>query len=438
VYDIIFIGGGLNYAGAVTAAKNGLKVALIERDLDSLGGVCLHRGCIPSKTFLHRAETIRQSRHKSFQGTITLDMKLLQEEKHRMIEAATKAITKQCAKVDLIEGEGVVTAPHTVRVGDKKLEGKEIVIGTGSSPFIPDGIEYDKESIITSDEVLELEELPENIAIYGDGAIGLEMASFFAASGVKTTLISRHAGRLKRAHAFIAEALEKMLQKEGITHLVNHPIAKAKSTSRGVHITFEDGSSRYFEKLLVAAGRRPNIDVIATDAIEKERGIVTDEHFETTLAHHYAVGDCNGKLQLAHAARAEVLYVVDRIVGKKPKMINLDHVVKFIHTLPMCYATVGQNRNMLEKRGVAFKESIVPLSHFTLSSVYDAVDGAVILYADEEAFIVGAEILSPYAEELITSVAMALAGEMDIGLAKKTIFAHPTFSEAVERSYFRL
>ena len=438
MYDIIFIGGGLNYAGAVTAAKNGLKVALIERDLKMLGGVCLHKGCIPSKTFLHRAETIRQSRHDTFTGSITLDMKKLQNEKQQMIETSTKAIVRQCAKVDLIEGDGRITAPHTVTVGDQKLEGKEIVIGTGSSPFIPEGIDYDKETIITSDEVLMMETLPENIAIYGDGAIGLEMASFFAANGVKTTLISRHEGNLKGAHTFIAEAVKKMLQQEGITHLTNHPVAKAKATSRGVHVTFEDGSSRYFEKLLVATGRRPNTDVIATDAIEINRGIVTDEHFETTLAHHYAIGDCNGKLQLAHAARAEVLYVVKKILSQNPKKINLDHVVRFIHTLPMSYATVGANRSMLEKRGITFKESIVPLSHFTLPVVLDAADGSVILYTDEEGFIIGAEILAPGAEELIAAVSMALAGEMDVRLAKKTIFAHPTLSEALERSYFRL
>ncbi len=438
MYDIIFIGGGLNYAGAVTAAKTGLKVALVEKSLSELGGVCLHRGCIPSKMFLHHAETIRQSRHAVFTGSLSLDMPKLQEEKRQIIQNATGAITRQCTRVDLIEGKGKVAAPHRVTVGDKVLEGEKIVIGTGSSPVIPDGIAYDGKSIITSDEVLDMQSLPEKIAIYGDGAIGLEMASFFAATGVETTLVSRHDIDLKGGHPLLVEAMKKQLESMGIAHLTNHPVTQAKPTARGVHVTFEDGSSKYFETFLVATGRRPNTDVVATDAIEVNRGIVTDAHFETTLAHHYAIGDCNGKLQLAHAARAEVLYVVQKILGKNPAPLNLDHVVKFIHTLPMSYATVGATRSMLESRGMVFKESVVPLSHFTLPIFHDAAGGAVVLYADSEGFILGAEILAPNAEELIAPVAMALAGEMDTTLAKKTIMAHPTFSEAVERAYFRL
>ncbi len=438
MYDIIYIGGGLNYAGAVVAAKNGLKVALIERDLAQLGGVCLHKGCIPSKMFLHHADTIRQSRSALFDGQLTLDMRRLTERKAHLIQNATKAVTAQCAKVDLIEGSASLVAPRTVEVAGKKIEGRHIVIGTGSSPFIPEGIDYDGSDIITSDEVLNLQELPDKIAIYGDGAIGLEMASFFAACGVDTTIISRHAGRLKGAHPLLQSAMEKQLEAAGITHLTDHPVATAKSTARGVHITFADGSSRYFPKLLVATGRHPNTDLVATDGIEIAHGIVTDDRFETTLSDHYAIGDCNGKLQLAHAARAQTLYVTQRILGKEPATLNLDHVVRFIHTLPMAYATVGENRAMLQQRGKPFKESIVPLSHFTQSRFHDAGDGAVILYGDEEGFILGAEILAPDAEELIAPIATALAGEMDKTSAQRTIMAHPTFSEAVERAWFRL
>ncbi len=437
-YDIIYIGGGLNYAGAVTAAKEGLSVALIESDLQQLGGVCLHKGCIPSKMFLHHANTLRQSKNPLFSGTLNLNMALLQEEKNALIQHATKAVTMQCAKVDLIEGRGVLTAPHTVAVGDQTLEGDHIVIGTGSSPFIPEGIVYDGEGVITSDEVLAMKELPEEIAIYGDGAIGLEMGSFFASAGIQTTLISRHDGKLKNAHPLIQNTLLKQIEKLGITHLTNHPVQKAKTTQRGVHVTFEEGSSKYFDKLLVATGRKPNTDVIQTDAIAIARGIDTDERFETTLQNHYAIGDCNGKLQLAHAARAQALYVTQRITGKNPKTINLDHVVKFIHTLPMSYATVGENRAMLEAKKIDFKESVVPLSHFVASSFHEAGEGMMIVYADNVGFILGSEVLAPDAEELIAPVAMALAGEMDKTLARRTIMAHPTFSEALERAYFRL
>ena len=438
MYDILYIGGGLNYAGAIIAAKKGLKVALVEKELALLGGTCLHKGCIPSKMFLHHANTLRESRNPLFNGSLTLDMEALVSKKNTLTQSANKAVISQCRNIDLIEGEGKLVAPHTVEVKGKTYEAEHIVIGTGSSLFIPEGIAYDGEQIISSDEVLEMKSLPKNIAIYGDGPIGREMASFFASNKVKTTLISRHEGLLKGAHPLITEGMRVQTEKLGIEHLRNHPVLKAHATQRGVHITFEDGTSKYFDKLLVATGRKPNTDVIATDEVKVKRGIVTDSSYETTLSQHYAIGDCNGKLQLAHAARAQALYVTQKILGKAPATLNLSHVVRFIHTLPMSYASVGKTKQILESQKTAFKESIVTLNHFTASAFHDASRGVMVAYADSEGFILGAEILAPDAEELIAPVAMALAGEMDAPLAQRTIMAHPTFSEALERSWFKL
>lgn len=438
MYDIIYIGGGLNYAGAVVAAKHGLKVALVEISLDQLGGVCLHKGCIPSKMFLHYANTILQSKESVFNGDIKLDMPTLTANKAKLLSSTAKSVMAQCAQLELIEGKGHVIAPHRVEVDGKVYEAEHIVIGTGSSPFIPEGIAYDGKSIISSDEVLELQKLPENIAIYGDGAIGLEMASFFASSGVEVTLISRGETLLGHSHPLIQSAMVKEIEKLGITHLKNHSVVNAEATEKGVYITFENGTSRYCEQMLVATGRHPNTDVIATDDITVGRGIETDDFFETTVAKHFAIGDCNGKVQLAHAARAQALNVTMQILGKKPKKLDLDHVVRFIHTLPMSYATVGQNKQSLEKHNSAFKESVVSLDHFAGSAFHHSSNGSMIVYADEEGLILGAEILAPDAEELIAPVAMALAGGMTVSRAQETIMGHPTFSEALERAYFRL
>lgn len=438
MYDIIYIGGGLNYAGAVVAAKYGLKVALIETSLDQLGGVCLHKGCIPSKMFLYYADTLRQSKADVFDGNIMLDMQVLSEKKSKLIENAGRSIRAQCKDVELIEGKGRIIAPHEVEVEGKIYKAEHIVIGTGSSAFIPDGIVYDGKAIITSSEVLELKKLPKEIAIYGNGAIALEMASFFASSGVKVTLISRGETLLKKSHPFIQSAMLKEMEKLGVIYLKKHVIVSAQNTKKGVYITFEDGTSAYYEQMLVATGRKPTTDVIAIDEIVVNRGIETDAFFETTLAKHYAIGDCNGKVQLAHAARAQVLNVTMQIVGKDPKKLNLDHVVKFIHTLPMSYATVGQSKDMLEKNSTVFKESVVTLDNFASYGFRHSINGAMMVYADEEGLILGAEILASDAEEHIAPIAMALAGEMNTLSASQTIMAHPTFSEALERAYSRL
>ncbi len=438
MYDVVYIGGGLNYAGAVIAAKNSLKVALIEKSIDQLGGVCLHKGCIPSKMFLHYAYTIFQSKDKIFNTKLKLDIQALVQKKRKIVANATKAIISKCKNIDLIEAEAKLTKAHTIEANDKIIEAKHIVIGTGSSAFIPEGIEYNAKDIITSDEVLELNELPKSIAIYGDGAIGLEMSAFFASLGVLTTLISRNDGFLKQAHPLIQNAMKLQLEKLDIKYLQNHPIKKAKSTFRGVHIMFEEGHSRYFDTMLIATGRKPNTEVVQTDTVKVSGGILCDDFFETTLKDHYAIGDCNGKLQLAHAARAQAINVTLRILGKNPPKIDLQKVVKFIHTQPLSYATIGKNRKILEKEKIDYKESVMPLNHFTYSLFHHADNGYMIVYADKDSFILGAEIFAPDAQELISAVATVLAGEMDAPLAQKTIMAHPTFSEALERAYFKL
>lgn len=320
MYDIVYIGGGLNYAGATVAAKNGKKVGLIESDLNQLGGICLHKGCIP------------------------------------------------CSGFDLIEGKGKRIVPHQVEVNGEIIEGEHIVIGTGSSAFVPKEIERNAQDIIINDDALELQKLPK----------------------------------------------------------------------RGRHISFEDKNSIYKEMLLVATGRVPNVDVVDCDEVEVKRGITTDAFFETTLAKHYAIGDCNGKLQLAHAARAEVLNVTECILGKNSRTLNLEHVVKFIYTLLMSYACVGKIASGLEKEGVQYRQSLVTLNQFKYSAYNHALDGLMVSYVDKSSFILGAEIVAPNAEELIASVVILLAGEMDVAVAKRIIMGHPTFSEALERVFYKL
>ena len=438
-YDICFIGGGLNYAGAVVASRGGMKTVLIEKDLSHLGGTCLHNGCIPSKMWLHASETLWRSAAAYCKGSLRLDMKKLQEEKKEIVANATQNVTMQCGRVELIEGEGVLTAPHRVEVAGKTLTARYVVIGTGSSPYIPEGVVYDGKRVVTSDEILQLQKLPEKIAIYGDGAIGLEMASFFAAAGVETDLIWRHATLLRKAHPSMGRGMMKQMERIGVGLLPERRIVSAERSKYAVRIVDDKGGEYEAPMLLVATGRRANVGAVRTDAVAiGPRGIETDEHFETTLPDHYAIGDCNGKLQLAHAARAQVLHVVRRILGEDPDPFDPDRVVRFIHTLPAGYASVGKTKISLESERSVYKESLLPLGGLPYAKIHDAPEGKIAVYSDEEGFIVGAEILAPDAEELAAIVAMALAGEMDVSLAKRTVMAHPTFSELLERTYGKL
>ena len=432
--DIVFIGGGLNYAGAVTASRNGKNVVLVEQNLNHLGGTCLHNGCIPSKHLLHLSKTVFEIKNPAFKTKKeNLELKAAQEELDLILSNASTAVRKQLenANVNIVEGKGFLTDRGKVETKDFLIEADTVVIGTGSYAFIPEGIEYNGENIITSDDALRLKNFPKNIAIYGNGAIGLEFATFFAISGVETTLIYRGEKLLKKADERINSALEKKLLQMKIVLKNKTSVLEAKEHEKGVRIVTDKGVMEY-DMLFVATGRRACKDVIKTDLIKVEdKGIVTDDYFETSLKNHYAIGDCNGKLQLAHAARAEVLNVVQKICYGKVSKLNLYNIPKFIYTLPLSYANVGDIEN-------SSKNSVFRLSSLTLSQSYDAKEGVIIIYADDEDFITGAEIFSPFAEELIGIVNTAINAELDKESFLKTVFAHPTFSEGIQRTLMKL
>ena len=431
--DIVFVGGGLNYAGAIVASKKGKDVVLVEQNLDHIGGTCLHNGCIPSKHLLHLAKTNLTIQNPAFRiKKERLKLKTLHQELDNILNTASKAVKRQLenANVTLIGEKGFVTGKGEVQTKDVLIKADTVVIGTGSSAFIPEGIEYNGQNIITSDEALVLRDFPKSIAIYGNGAIGLEFASFFAANDVQTTLIYRKDKLLKRADERISEALEKKFSDLKITLCKETSILEAKEHDKRVRIVTDKGVKEY-DMLLVATGRRANTDVIKTDLIEVKKVIVTDEYFETSLKNHFAIGDCNGKLQLAHAARAEVLNVVKRVCGEKTKKLNLDNIPKFIYTIPLSYAAVGMIKDQ-------YKSSVFRLSSLTISNSHDAKEGIMILYADNEDFITGAEIFSPMAEELIGIISTALTAQMDKESFLEAVFAHPTFSEGLNRAAMRL
>ncbi len=426
MYDTVFVGGGLNYAGAVVLAKTGKKVMIITDDLSELGGVCLHHGCIPSKNLLHRTKILSEIKEDVFRThKDPIKLKKLQNKISLHIKNSTKSITFQCqsAGIKLMEGNGFVVDEGKVKVKDEIIESKNIIIGTGSSTFIPKEIAYDGKKIITSKEALKLTKLPKEIAIYGSGAIGMEFASFFALNGVKTYLLYRHDKISKKFHPQITSKIEKQLKNNGVLLMPNSSILSVEVKER-VETVFENGKALTTDMMLIATGRRANVDVVRTDKIKVERGIATDKFFETTLPGVFAIGDCNGKLQLAHAARAEVLNVVDNLLGKK-RILSLENIPKFIYTLPLSYAVIGEKTD---------KEVSFPLSYLGISgAVEGSLDAEVFLYLDKEDFITGAELFTPYAEELIGIFSTAIAGEMDVETLKRAVFPHPTFSESVDR-----
>jgi dihydrolipoamide dehydrogenase len=421
--DVICLGGGLNYAAAVVLAKAGLKVTLIEKDLNFLGGNCLHAGCIPSKNMLHRAKTVLESSEDVFTGKAKVNVEKLLNKTFDRIKKNTNGVLMQlkAAGVEVIEAKGYVT-DEGVEVNGEVLNAKYIIIGTGSHPRVPEGIEVDNKKIITSKDVFSLTQLPKHIAIYGSGPIGLEFAGYFAALGVKVDLIYRHENISKKIAPEIVEKLQEQLKLIGVNLVPNTSITKAVANKK-VEIQTNNGK-READLLLVATGRIPNTWMIKTPNLKISKGIDTNEYFQTSLPNVFAIGDVNAKLMLAHAARAQALNVANQILGKKEKL-NLLNIPKFIYTIPLSYAAAGKMEG---------KKTVFPLNRLGISgAVLNSENGLIILYTDEQNFINGAEILAPNAEEIIGIISAALAGEMDKDTLLKAVFPHPTFSESIDR-----
>ena len=424
-YDVICIGGGLNYVGAILLARAGKQVLLIEKDLKHMGGTCLNNGCIPSKNLFHRTKTVFEATEEIYEGSVSLNLKALNTKMYAHIATMAQGIVKQCqhSGVEVLEGEAVITGEHTVSVADTMYEGDTIIMATGAMPFIPEGIEIDGTSIITSDEVLKLEDFPKEIYIYGAGAIGLEFASYFAINGVATYLMYRHEHISAQMHPKVMNALETQLKDIGVTLMPNTTIVSANSKNHRVHIQVKDTIFQT-EILLVTTGRTPNVSAVATTAIAiSNNAIETNAYFQTTVESIYAIGDCNGKLKLAHSARKQSMNVARQLLGEQA-ILNLHMIPKFMFCMPLSYATIGEKGD---------KEVVLPLSNLGISSaVKGTKNGLMVLYADADDFITGAELLIPDAEETIAVLSAILAGEMDKKTLLKATFAHPTFSEILD------
>jgi len=391
---------------------------LIEKSLNHIGGTCLNNGCIPSKKLLHRTKTLNETNEEYFTKS-KLNIKKLIQDIETQREGLVSSVTTQIKSsgVELIEGEAKLISKNEVQVGDTVYESDYIVIGTGAKSFIPDGIDIDYKKIITSDEVFSLEKLPKEIIIYGGGAIALEMAGYFAINGVKTTLMYRR-DKFKM-HEKISNNLKIQLQNIGVELKLNSSIKSAK-VDKQVEIITQNDEKLETEMLLVATGRKANLDFLEYE-LETEKGAIkTNQYFQTSQENIFAIGDVNGKLSLAHAARKEAINVADFLSGKK-EVLNLDNIPKFIYTIPLSYASIGVKTE---------NEIVYPLKALAISKALEGGNnGLVVIYYDDEKFITGAELFMPEAEELISIFATMLAGEMDKETALKATFPHPVFAE---------
>ncbi len=417
---MIIIGGGPGgYEAAARVADAGADVVLIEKDL--LGGTCLNRGCIPTKTLLaasHAAAEVRRAGRFGVEvGGPVVDYGKAHERVAEVTDELRSAIESMLAKVQVIKGEAVFTPDGNVRVGDEIFHAPKIVIATGSCPAslrVP-GAEY----AINSDEFLKLSRLPESAVIIGGGVIGLEFASLLNGLGCAVTVVEYCPEVLPGVDSDIAKRLRSYLKRQGID-IITGAAVTAIDSDRTVHFTVKGKEkTAQAECVICAVGRRPVVPqgVAEADIELTERGFIrVDDDFRTTREGVFAVGDVNGRCMLAHAATAQAMQVMcgEKHPKAMPAVVFTDPEV----------ATVGLSD------GEGLRAIKRPYGSNGKALASGETDGLVKIVLDGEDCVVGVHIVGPHASDLI-AVATPLV-EYHRPLPADVIFAHPTLAEILK------
>ncbi|MEI4791446.1 dihydrolipoyl dehydrogenase [Bacillus sp. FJAT-53060] len=456
-YDLVILGGGTGgYVAAIRASQLGLKTAVVEKS--KLGGTCLHKGCIPSKALLRSADVYQTVKRAADFGVeisgISLQFSNVQKRKTDIVEklaGGVKHLMKQ-GKIDVYEGIGRILGPSifspmpgTISVemanGDENemLIPKQVIIATGSRPRVLPGLESNGTHILTSDDALELQELPQSMLIVGGGVIGIEWASMLNDFGVKVTVIEFANRILPTEDQDISKEMENLLSKKGITFVTNAKVLPDTVEKHENLVTIQaekDGDIQSFEaeKLLLSVGRVPNVEGIGlenTDIQIEKQGIVVNEHYQTKESHIYAVGDVIGGLQLAHVASHEGMIAVEHIAEKEPKPLDETLVSKCVYSHPET-ASVGLTEQEAKEQGYEVKIGKFPFMAIGKALVFGESDGFVKIIADQKtADILGIHMIGPHVTDMISEAGLAKVLDATPWEVGQTIHPHPTLAEAI-------
>jgi dihydrolipoamide dehydrogenase len=445
-YDLVIIGSGPGgYVAGVRAGQLGLKVAVVEKD-PFLGGTCLHRGCIPTKSLLENAEVWQKvQKAKDFGITVgdaTIDFSQVQKRKQGVVDNNAKGIEFlfKKNKVERITGFGKVVDRNTVDVDGRKISTKNILLAMGSVPRDLPHIKADGKRIINSDHILQLEAIPKSMLVIGAGAVGSEFASIFSRFGTKTTIVEVMPQLLPIEDEEIAKEFTRVFKKKGIDVLTDAKVLSCEVGENGVKSTIETGKGKQqvveTEIVLSATGRGP---VTANCGLENLKGleldkrgyVQVDQFMRTGEQGVYAIGDIVPTPALAHCASAEGILAVEHMAGKDVRPINYDHVPNATYTEPEV-ASVGLTEKKAKERGYDVKVGKFPLTANAKAKILGEANGLIKFVVDAKYDeLLGVHIVGPKATELIAEACAALELEATSESIARTIHAHPTLSEAL-------
>ena len=445
-FDVVILGGGSGgYATAFRAAELGLSVALIERD--KVGGTCLHYGCIPTKALLHAAEVAdaaRDSEQFGVKATLDgIDMAGVHAYKDGVISRAHKGLQGlvKSRGITYVEGEGRLTSPTTVRVGDLDYTGRNVVLATGSYARSLPGLEIDGGRVITSDHALTLDYVPRSAVVLGGGVIGVEFASVWRSFGAEVTIIEALPHLVPAEEESSSKLLERAFRKRGIAFELGARFSGVEHTAAGVRVSLESGKTFDADLLLVAVGRGPRSQGLGYEeaGVAMERGFVTvDEFCRTNVPGVYAVGDLIPTLQLAHVGFQEGILVAEHIAGLNPRPIDYDGVPRIAYCEPEV-ASVGITEATAKER---YGEDKVTTLVYDLGgngkSQILKTSGAVKLVALVDGPVVGIHMVGARVGELLAEAQLIYNWEAYADDVANLIHPHPTQSEAIGEAHLAL
>jgi len=455
MYDLIIIGGGPGgYMAAERAGHAGLSVLLIEKR--ELGGVCLNEGCIPTKTLLNSAKIYDYAMHGEAYGVhvenASLDHKHVISRKNKVVDTLVGGVKSlmKASKVTVVYGEAFIVDNTHVKVNDETFSGKRLMIATGSVPIIPpiDGVPEGLKSgfVVTSREMLELQEVPEHLVIVGGGVIGLEMASYYNSAGSHVTVVEMLPSIAGATDTDISTILMKSYLKKGIEFILGARVTAVQEQRGTVLLSYPGDKGETLpvaqaDKVLLCVGRKPAIDGFGLNntGVAIGRGaILTDLHGQTSVPNIYAAGDVNGKYMLAHAAYREAEVAVNHILGKKDIM-RYDAIPSVIYTSPEV-ACVGETEESAKTKGIECASAVVPMVYSGRYLAENAATDGIckVVINKKHRNIIGLHMIGSYASEIILSACTMIEMQMRVDDIKETVFPHPTVGEIIREAIYRI
>ena len=438
-FDVIVIGAGPGgYVAAIKAGQSGARVGLIEKDL--LGGTCLNRGCIPTKTLLANANVVYNIKRAGEFGisvdNVSFDYGKMIGRKDAVvgkIRSSLKGLIES-NKITIIEGHAEFVDRNTLKVGQERLvKGDKIIIATGSKPMDIPALPCDHKRVFNSTSILERTTLPKSIVIVGGGYIGCEFASLFAELGSKVTIVEAMDSIVSAQGKTISGALTKAFQKRGIEILTNVAVEEIKEKGEGVEVHLADGKSIESEIALISIGRSvvsDNLKIENAGLGTGKRGVIeVDSKMQTQVPGIYAIGDVTGKMMLAHVASHQGIVAAMNAVGQEMFM-HYHAVPAVIFTAPEI-AMVGMTAEEAKDEGYQVKSSKFPLQALGKAQASMDTEGFVEMVVETSTKqILGAQVVGHGAADLISEMALAVHNELTIDCVTETIHAHPTMAEA--------